>query len=92
MVKGLVWQYVKKKICVNVVLFGMVYFKGGIWEMIEKNMFECYNDVMKCNLIGCMVMLQEIVNVVVFLVSLFLFFIMGLNLIVDGVILNWVNF
>lgn len=92
MVKGLVCQYVKYGICINVVLFGMVYFEGGIWYQVEQNMFDFFKQVILCNLIGCCVMLQEIVNVVVFLVSFVFFFIIGFNLIVDGVVFNWVNF
>ena len=38
MAKGLARQYASKKIRVNVVSPGTVYFKGGVWNMIEQNM------------------------------------------------------
>jgi len=36
--KGLARQYARKKIRVNVVSPGTVYFKGGVWNTIEQNM------------------------------------------------------
>ncbi len=38
MAKGLARQYAGKKIRVNVVSPGTVYFKGGVWNMVEQNM------------------------------------------------------
>jgi len=92
MAKGLARQYAKKKIRVNVVSPGTVYFKGGVWEMVEKNMPERYNDAMKRNPTGRMATPQEIASAAVFLASPVSGFTTGSNLIVDGAISNRVNF
>ncbi len=92
MAKGLARQYAKKKIRVNVVSPGTVYFKGGVWEMIEKKMPERYNDAMKRNPTGRMATPQEIANAAVFLASPVSGFTTGSNLVVDGAISNRVNF
>ncbi|NUR13687.1 MAG: SDR family oxidoreductase [Bradyrhizobium sp.] len=92
MAKGLARQYAKKKIRVNVVSPGTVYFKGGVWEMIEKNMPERYSDAMKRNPTGRMATPQDIANAAVFLASPVSGFTTGSNLVVDGAISNRVNF
>ena len=92
MAKGLARQYAKKKIRVNVVSPGTVYFKGGVWNMIEQNMPERYNDAMKRNPTGRMATPQEIANAAVFLASPVSGFTTGSNLVVDGAISNRVNF
>lgn len=92
MAKGLARQYAKKKIRVNVVSPGTVYFKGGVWEMIEKNMPDRYNDAMKRNPTGRMATPQDIANAAVFLASPVSGFTTGSNLVVDGAISNRVNF
>ncbi|WP_025035034.1 SDR family NAD(P)-dependent oxidoreductase [Bradyrhizobium sp. DOA9] len=92
MAKGLARQYARKKIRVNVVSPGTVYFKGGVWEMIEKNMPERYNDAMKRNPTGRMATPQEIASAAVFLASPVSGFTTGSNLVVDGAISNRVNF
>ncbi|MGT2437171.1 SDR family NAD(P)-dependent oxidoreductase [Bradyrhizobium betae] len=92
MAKGLARQYAKKKIRVNVVSPGTVYFKGGIWNMIEQNMPERYNDAMKRNPTGRMATPQEIASAAVFLASPVSGFTTGSNLVVDGAISNRVNF
>ncbi|MGY8636846.1 SDR family oxidoreductase [Bradyrhizobium sp. 14AA] len=92
MSKGLARQYAKKKIRVNVVSPGTVYFKGGVWNMIEQNMPERYNDAMKRNPLGRMATPQEIANAAVFLASPVSGFTTGSNLVVDGAISNRVNF
>ncbi|MBR0687887.1 SDR family oxidoreductase [Bradyrhizobium manausense] len=92
MAKGLARQYAKKKIRVNVVSPGTVYFEGGVWNMIEKNMPERYSDAMKRNPMGRMATPQEIANAAVFLASPASSFTTGANLVVDGAISNRVNF
>jgi 3-oxoacyl-[acyl-carrier protein] reductase len=92
MAKGLARQYAKKKIRVNVVSPGTVYFKGGVWNTIEQNMPERYNDAMKRNPTGRMATPQEIASAAVFLASPVSGFTTGSNLIVDGAISNRVNF
>ncbi|WFU70235.1 MULTISPECIES: SDR family oxidoreductase [unclassified Bradyrhizobium] len=92
MAKGLARQYAKKKIRVNVVSPGTVYFKGGVWNTIEQNMPDRYNDAMKRNPTGRMATPQEIANAAVFLASPVSAFTTGSNLVVDGAISNRVNF
>ena len=54
MAKGLARQYAGKKIRVNVVSPGTVYFKGGVWNMIEQNMPKRYTDTLARNPLGRM--------------------------------------
>lgn len=90
--KGLARECAKKKVRVNVVSPGTIYFKGGVWEMIEKNMPDRYNAAMKSNPTGRMGSPQEIANATVFLASPLSSFTTGANLIVDGAITQRVNF
>ena len=90
--KGLAREYAKRKVRVNVVSPGTVYFKGGVWEMIEKNMPDRYAAAMKSNPTGRMGSPQEIANAAVFLASPVSAFTTGANLIVDGGITQRVNF
>jgi 3-oxoacyl-[acyl-carrier protein] reductase len=92
MAKGLARQYAKKKIRVNVVSPGTVYFKGGVWNTIEQNMPERYTDARKRNPTGRMATPQEIASAAVFLASPVSGFTTGSNLVVDGAISNRVNF
>jgi 3-oxoacyl-[acyl-carrier protein] reductase len=92
MAKGLARQYAKKKIRVNVVSPGTVYFKGGVWNMIEQNMPKRYEDAMSRNPTGRMATPQEIASAAVFLASPVSAFTTGSNLVVDGAISNRVNF
>ncbi|UFW52372.1 MULTISPECIES: SDR family NAD(P)-dependent oxidoreductase [Bradyrhizobium] len=92
MAKGLARQYAKKKIRINVVSPGTVYFKGGVWNTIEQNMPDRYNDAMKRNPTGRMATPQEIASAAVFLASPVSAFTTGSNLVVDGAISNRVNF
>src|SRR5882757_1757176 len=92
MAKGLARQYAAKKIRVNVVSPGTVYFKGGVWHMVEQNMPKRYHDTLARNPTGRMATPQEIANAAVFLASPASSFTTGSNLIVDGAISNRVNF
>ena len=92
MAKGLARQYAPKKIRVNVVSPGTVYFKGGVWNMIEQNMPKRFSDTLARNPLGRMATPQEIANAAVFLASPASSFTTGSNLIVDGAISNRVNF
>jgi len=92
MAKGLARQYAGKKIRVNVVSPGTVYFKDGVWNMVEKNMPKRYQDALARNPTGRMATPQEIANAAVFLASPASSFTTGSNLIVDGGISNRVNF
>ena len=90
--KGLSREYAKRKVRVNVVSPGTVYFKGGVWHMIEQNMPDRYNASLKANPTGRMGTPQEIANAAVFLASPLSSFTTGANLIVDGAITQRVNF
>lgn len=90
--KGLARECAKKKVRVNVVSPGTIYFKGGVWHMIEQNMPDRYNAAMKSNPTGRMGTPQEIANAAVFLSSPASSFTTGANLIVDGCITQRVNF
>ena len=92
MAKGLARQHAPRKIRVNVVSPGTVYFKGGVWNMVEQNMPQRYHDTLKRNPTGRMATPQEIANAAVFLASPASSFTTGSNLIVDGAISNRVNF
>jgi 3-oxoacyl-[acyl-carrier protein] reductase len=92
MAKGLAREYACKKIRVNVVSPGTVYFKGGVWNMVEQNMPKRYEDALARNPTGRMATPQEIANAAVFLASPASSFTTGSNLIVDGAISNRVNF
>jgi 3-oxoacyl-[acyl-carrier protein] reductase len=92
MAKGLARQYAAKKIRVNAVSPGTVYFKGGVWNTIEQNMPKRFQDTLARNPLGRMATPQEIANSAVFLASPASSFTTGSNLIVDGAISNRVNF
>jgi 3-oxoacyl-[acyl-carrier protein] reductase len=90
--KGLAREFAKRRVRVNVVSPGTIYFKGGVWHMIEQNMPDRYNASMKANPTGRMGTPQEIANAAVFLASPASSFTTGANLIVDGAITQRVNF
>jgi 3-oxoacyl-[acyl-carrier protein] reductase len=92
MAKGFARQYARKKIRVNVVSPGTVYFKGGVWNMVEQNTPKRYEDALARNPTGRMATPQEIANAAVFLASPASSFTTGSNLVVDGAISNRVNF
>ncbi len=92
MAKGLARQYAKQRIRINVVSPGMVYFKGGVWNMVETNMPDYFKQAMSRNPTGRAATPQEIANAAVFLASPLSSYTTGANLIVDGAIANRVNF
>jgi 3-oxoacyl-[acyl-carrier protein] reductase len=90
--KGLARQFAAKHIRTNVVSPGTVYFKGGVWNMIETNMPAVYKGAMERNLMGRMATPQDIANAAVFLASPASSFTTGINMMVDGGISRRVNF
>jgi 3-oxoacyl-[acyl-carrier protein] reductase len=90
--KGLARQYAGKHIRTNVVSPGTVYFKGGVWEMVEKNMPDMFKGAMERNPTGRMATPQDVANATVFLSSPVSSFTTGINLLVDGAISRRVNF
>jgi len=90
--KGLARQHAKKHIRTNVVSPGTVYFKGGVWNMVEINMPEVYKGALERNPMGRMATPQEIASAAVFLASPCSTFTTGINMVVDGGISRRVNF
>jgi len=90
--KGLARQYATKKIRINTVSPGMVYFKGGVWHMVETNMPDYFKNAMSRNPMGRAATPEEIANAAVFLASPVSAFTSGSNLVVDGAISHRVNF
>jgi 3-oxoacyl-[acyl-carrier protein] reductase len=92
MAKGIARQYAARHIRANVVSPGMVYFKGGIWNMVETNSPEFFKQAMARNPTGRAATPQEIASAAVFLASPVSSYTTGVNLLVDGAISNRVNF
>lgn len=90
--KGLARQHAKLHIRTNVVSPGTVYFKGGVWNMVEVNMPEVFKGAVERNPTGRMATPEEIASAAVFLASPRSSFTTGVNLLVDGAISRRVNF
>ncbi len=90
--KGLARQYAPKHVRTNVVSPGTVYFKGGVWNMIETQMPAVFKGAMERNPMGRMATPQDIANAAVFLSSPVSSFTSGINMLVDGAISRRVNF
>jgi len=90
--KGLARQHAKRKIRTNVVSPGMVYFKGGVWNMVEENSPDYFKQAIARNPTGRAATPQEIANAAVFLASPASSYTTGVNLLVDGSISRRVNF
>ena len=90
--KGLARENAAKRLRVNVVSPGMVYFEGGIWHMIETNQPDFFKQANSRNPTGRCATPQEIANAAVFLASPASSYTTGVNLIVDGAVSNRVNF
>ena len=91
MAKGLARQYAAKKIRVNVVSPGQIYFKGGVWNTVEQSAGTLKQQLAR-NPLGRQGTPQEIASAAVFLASPVSSFTTGSNLVVDGAISNRVNF
>lgn len=91
-VKGLAKENAAKHIRANVVSPGTVYFKGGVWHMIEENMPDVFEATMKRNPTGRMATPEDIANAAVFLSSPLSSFTTGINFIVDGAITDRANY
>jgi 3-oxoacyl-[acyl-carrier protein] reductase len=90
--KGYARQHAPAHIRVNTVSPGTVYFKGGVWNMIEDHMPAMFKQAMERNPTGRMATPQDIANAAVFLASPASSFTTGTNLVVDGAISRRVNF
>jgi 3-oxoacyl-[acyl-carrier protein] reductase len=83
-VKSLAHNWAKKKVRVNMVSPGTIYFKGGVWNVREQQQPELFKGALARNPMGRMGTPQEVADAVVFLASPRASFISGANLIVDG--------
>jgi len=90
--KGLARQYAGQHVRTNVVSPGTVYFDGGVWQMVEKNMPDMFKANLERNPMGRMATPHEVANAAVFLSSPLSAFTSGVNLLVDGAISRRVNF
>ncbi len=91
-IKSLAQNLAAKNVRANVVSPGTVYFKGGVWNVVEEKMPDRYKAALSRNPMGRMGTPQEVANAAVFLVSPRASFITGTNLIVDGAISQRVQF
>jgi 3-oxoacyl-[acyl-carrier protein] reductase len=90
--KGLAKQHAGQHIRFNTVSPGTVYFKGGVWGMVEEHMPDMFKATMARNPMGRMATPQDIANATVFLTSPASSFTTGINMIVDGGLSRRVNF
>ena len=90
--KGYAKTLAPKKIRANVVSPGTIYFKGGVWNLVEENMPDVYKASLARNPLGRMGKPEEIADAAVFLASPRSAFTTGANLIVDGALTDRVNF
>ncbi|MFL5268442.1 MAG: SDR family NAD(P)-dependent oxidoreductase [Stellaceae bacterium] len=91
-VKALARNLAAKNIRANMVSPGNVYFKGGVWNVVEENNPSLFQTMLSRNPMGRMGTPQEVANAVVFLASPRASFITGTNLIVDGALTQRVQF
>jgi len=91
-IKGVAKQNAPKHVRANVVSPGMVYFKGGVWNMVEQRAPEFFKNSLARNPLGRMAAPQDIANAAVFLASPCSSFTSGTNMIVDGAITDRVNY
>ncbi|MEQ9527880.1 MAG: SDR family oxidoreductase [Parvibaculaceae bacterium] len=90
--KGLAREHAPAHVRINTVSPGTVYFKGGVWNMIEDHMPDMFKQAMSRNPTGRMATPQDIANATVFLASPASSFTTGTNLVVDGAISRRVKF
>jgi 3-oxoacyl-[acyl-carrier protein] reductase len=91
-VKALARNLAAKNIRANMVSPGNVYFKGGVWNILEETNPNLFHTMVGRNPMGRMGTPAEVANAVVFLASPRASFITGTNLIVDGALTQRVQF
>ncbi|HLY44463.1 MAG TPA: SDR family NAD(P)-dependent oxidoreductase [Stellaceae bacterium] len=91
-VKGLARNLAAKNVRANLVSPGNVYFKGGVWNVVEERNPEMFAATLARNPTGRMGTPEEVANAVVFLASPRASFITGTNLIIDGALTQRVQF
>lgn len=85
------FELAPKMIRVNAVSPGNVYFAGGIWEHVEKNIPDLFSKAMALNPTGRMAKPEEIGRGIVFLASPASSFTTGTNLVIDGALTRGVQ-
>ncbi len=90
--QGLAYQLAGKGIRANSVSPGNTYFKGGVWEQIEKGDPAFFKEALALNPTGRMATAEEVARAVTFLASPAASFIMGTNLVVDGALTRGVQY
>ena len=90
--KGLAHEYAGRRLRVNVVSPGTVYFEGGGWAQAEASAPEHFKAALARNPTGRMATPREIAAAAVFLASPVSSFTTGINLLVDGAITRRVSF
>jgi 3-oxoacyl-[acyl-carrier protein] reductase len=91
-IKGVARQNAPHRVRANVISPGMVYFEGGFWNKAELNYPEFFKTNLARNPLGRMARPEEIAAAAVFLSSPRSAFTSGVNLIVDGVLSDRVNY
>ncbi len=91
-VKNLARDLGPKTIRANVVSPGPIYFKGGVWDMIEQHMPDRFKATLERSPLGRLGGPDEIANAAVFLASPRASYITGANLICDGAVTQRVDF
>jgi 3-oxoacyl-[acyl-carrier protein] reductase len=91
-VKGLARDLAPRNVRANLVSPGTIYFKGGVWNMVETNMPDFFKQALGRNPMGRMGTPEEVADAAVFLASPRASFITGSNLICDGGITQRVGF
>jgi 3-oxoacyl-[acyl-carrier protein] reductase len=90
--KGLAKELAARRVRVNVVSPGTVYFEGGVWHQRERERPEFFKTMIARNPTGRMARPQEVANAAVFLASPVSSFTTGVNLVVDGALTSRVNY
>jgi len=91
-IKSLARNLASKNVRANVVSPGSVYFKGGVWDLMERKNPDRYRQALNRHPTGRMATPEEVANAVVFLASPRASFISGTNLICDGGMTQRVQF
>ncbi len=91
-IKGISKELAGEHVRANVVSPGTVYFKGGVWHMVEENMPDLFKTTLARNPMGRMATPQDIANATAFLASPRSSFTTGINMLVDGAITDRVNY
>ena len=90
--QGLAHKLAAQGIRANSVSPGNTYFPGGVWQQIEQNQPDFFQEALALNPTGRMGTPQEMANAVAFLASPATSFVTGTNLVVDGALTRGVQF